>query len=840
VGGRPWNLAVDVYNQIWVTNSQTNYVTKLSNAGTILSSTPVGSSPYGIALDSSGHAWVANYASNSVSKLSNSGALLGTFSVNANPWGVAIDSSGNIWVTNAGSSTVTLLTSLGTVVGAYAAGTMPTCISIDSSSGNIWIANHVNNGGSVTKLSSMGVMLSIYDVGSSPYGIGIAANGEKIWVANNGANTVSTLSFSVQTLAPTSMSTILSSSTVTVGSNPFGLAIGQDGIYVCSGNNAGSVSRISASTGTVLSSFSAGSYPQSLAFDLSGNLWVGDYVYGYVYKYTTSGSELTSYYIGGGPWQVVTDSSQDAWVSVYNTGRVVKLSDSGLFLGSYTVGTNPQGIAIDSQGNAWVCNYGSGTVMKLSGTSIGAVLGTYAVGGHPWGIALSATTGYIYVSNRNGWVNVLSTLGQVLLTFEAGGVAPTGIALDAYDNIWVANNINSGTVSKLSSAGVQLNTYSVGVLPVAIVVDTQGDVYVSNNGDDTVTILKFLPDATSAPTPATTVTTVYSLSGGGDEVGWTFAAGLDHTVWSLGRASYFESSEWVPLNSNGSLNNASCPFSDTYFWVEGIMVMKNWKEKNATSCNGLPQYAVGFTGNSIYAVGAQFTAPVAGTYNLSLVLGPVLPKTYLVYLYVKDALYYSAVGLQTSDHEYEVRQNMTTNSSIHRFSGNVSLIVGDQVYVLVGDCPLNIDQCLAQVNLTLSITTDIYPPNPVLSLGAIVGIVVGCGLGVSAFLALLICQICKRRASTLSGAPVASTFRPPVAPLYDASVPVAQVAFSNHPAEAVVATTSPALLVVNANNAFSNHFIAETPRTHADVVVVENGAAQPKLLHFNSATGMFE
>lgn len=65
-------------------------------------------------MDSSGNAWVTNQDSNTVTKLSSSGSTLGTFNVGTGPYSIAIDRSNPVvWVVNTGSSNVTKLSTGG-------------------------------------------------------------------------------------------------------------------------------------------------------------------------------------------------------------------------------------------------------------------------------------------------------------------------------------------------------------------------------------------------------------------------------------------------------------------------------------------------------------------------------------------------------------------------------------------------------------------------------------------------------------------------------------------------------------------------------------------------------
>ena len=126
--------------------------------------------PTGVAVDAAGNLWVTNSGSNSVSKLSHTGApLSGTTGFTAGPLSaptaIAIDTAGNAWVANAGNSTLTKLTPTGTP-STYSGGGLasPSSVAIDGL-GAIWLSNPANS--SVSEFSSAGTAVSPAGTGFS-------------------------------------------------------------------------------------------------------------------------------------------------------------------------------------------------------------------------------------------------------------------------------------------------------------------------------------------------------------------------------------------------------------------------------------------------------------------------------------------------------------------------------------------------------------------------------------------------------------------------------------------------------------------------------------------------
>ena len=126
VGSAPGAVALDAASNVWVANSGSSSVTKLSRSGTSATYTSGGVNlPMSIAIDSGGNAWVAN-SNNSLTELSPSGS--GTnFTGNGlnSPRSVAIDGLGMVWVANGGAATLSTFSATGGAVSGSPFATTP-------------------------------------------------------------------------------------------------------------------------------------------------------------------------------------------------------------------------------------------------------------------------------------------------------------------------------------------------------------------------------------------------------------------------------------------------------------------------------------------------------------------------------------------------------------------------------------------------------------------------------------------------------------------------------------------------------------------------------------------
>jgi YVTN family beta-propeller protein len=96
----------------------------------------------------------------------------------------------------------------------------------------VWVTN--SGGTTVSRINTATNAVTSITVGSNPYSVAVSPDGSSVWVANNGGTTVSRIN--TTTNAVTS---------ITVGSNPYNIAVSPDGSSVWVTNyGSGTVSRI--------------------------------------------------------------------------------------------------------------------------------------------------------------------------------------------------------------------------------------------------------------------------------------------------------------------------------------------------------------------------------------------------------------------------------------------------------------------------------------------------------------------------------------------------------------------------------------------------------------------
>jgi hypothetical protein len=100
---RPFDIAIDAHNTMWVTSRDNNKVVHFAQDSSIIASYSGAAfqSPLGIAIDSLGNAWVTNQTGGSITEIDTHGATH-VFQGGGlrGPWGIAIDGNDNVWVAN--------------------------------------------------------------------------------------------------------------------------------------------------------------------------------------------------------------------------------------------------------------------------------------------------------------------------------------------------------------------------------------------------------------------------------------------------------------------------------------------------------------------------------------------------------------------------------------------------------------------------------------------------------------------------------------------------------------------------------------------------------------------
>jgi YVTN family beta-propeller protein len=297
-------------------------------------------------------------------------------------------------------------------------------VSIAGAAPFAYITNGDSNNISVIDTAINKVTATI-SVGSNPIGVAINPNGTKVYVVNAYSNDVSVIDTATNAVA----------ATVPVGNSPQGVAVSPDGTKVYLANlGSNTVSVIDTATNIVMTTVPVGKYPTGVAVSPNGKK---------VY---------------------VTNEGNDT-VSVINpvTNAITAM---------VPVGSEPKEVAVTPDGTkVYVVNYGSRSVSVID-TATDKVTNTVKVGRTPFGVAVNPNGTKVYVTNNDEYVSIVSVIdtatNKVTDTIPVGS-DPMGIAVTPDGSkVYVAIHLYN-TVSVIDTATNTITaTLPVGNGPYAL------------------------------------------------------------------------------------------------------------------------------------------------------------------------------------------------------------------------------------------------------------------------------------------------------------------------------------------------------------------------------------
>jgi sugar lactone lactonase YvrE len=480
--------------------------------------------PVGLAVDSSGNLYIADSGNNAIREVTGGGNIqtiagLGptqpgfsgdtTAAAGAllnGPLDVAVDSKGNVYIADTNNANVREITASSGIINTIAGSTAivsgavvlafayagdggtaitaslagPAGVAVDSS-GNVYIATYADN--RIRKVDTKGNISTF--AGNSGYGF-----------SGDGGSALSAQL-----------------------SSPRGICLDSSGnLYLADRWNnrirkiAGSTISTIAGNGQAnfggdggLATSAQLSYPDGVAVDKTGNVYVADLLNNRVRMITPTGTIAT--FAGNG-------------IPGYG-------GDGGSATSAEL--NQPAGLAVDASGNVYIADSNNAVIRKVTPQGvISTVAGTgtegYSGDGGaatkatlmaPLGVAVDAS-GNLYIADYYGWIREVNGSTGVISTLAGNGTNgysgdggsassaqfynPIGVAVDSAGNVYVADSGNgavrmivNGIITTIAGTGVLSYTGDGGPAAVAqfsaissIAVDPQGNIYVADTSNDAI------------------------------------------------------------------------------------------------------------------------------------------------------------------------------------------------------------------------------------------------------------------------------------------------------------------------------------------------------------------
>ncbi len=247
------------------------------------------------------------------------------------------------------------------------------------------------------------------------------------------------------------------------------------------------------------------SYPQGVAVDASGNVYIADTDNNRVLKESLSGRSYTEATITTSvqfPSAVAVDGAGDLYIADTANNRILKETPSGSSYAESILPTStlsyPFGVAVDGDGNVYIADTGNDRILMEAPSAGGyneSLLPTSNLtgpNGGPFGVAADSG-GNVYVSDTgNGQIlkEILRNGAYSQITIPTSATGPYAIAVDTVGDLYVTNWDGPGSSSVLKetavSGGYRETSVSTSALnePLGVAIDGLGNVYIAdaNNG----------------------------------------------------------------------------------------------------------------------------------------------------------------------------------------------------------------------------------------------------------------------------------------------------------------------------------------------------------------------
>lgn len=288
-------------------------------------------------------------------------------------------------------------------------------------------------------------------VGDNPYGVAVNLSGTAAYVTNPADNNVSVIDLATNTVT----------TTIPVGSGPTAVAVSPAGYVYVANSGSNIVSVIDPATNTVIATVTVGNTPLAIAVSgtgpQAGDVYVanaGDNTVSVINPATNT--VIATINVGNDPLGVAVSpagpEAGDVFVTSRDDGTVSVInSATDMVIATISVGYGPQGLAVSPAGtDAYVANYNSDTVSVID-LATNTVTATVAVGTTPGHVAVDPAGKTAYVTNAGGnSVSAIDLATNTVIATVAVGAQPFGVAVNPAGTTAYVANLTDHTVSVIA------------------------------------------------------------------------------------------------------------------------------------------------------------------------------------------------------------------------------------------------------------------------------------------------------------------------------------------------------------------------------------------------------
>jgi uncharacterized protein (TIGR03437 family) len=272
--------------------------------------------------------------------------------------------------------------------------------------------------------------------------------------------------------------------------------------------------------------------PNAIAFDKHGNLYVADTNNNRIRRIDTAG--MISTVVGSGgpvynqdpacspdqssflryPQGVALDAAGDIFIADTGKNRVLKVTPDGTQSVIAAQLSAPEGVLPDGAGNVFITDSSNSALRKIEASgAIETLWTTGAMGSMAMDKAgdlfFSAGTSVERISSANGAISPVAGTGEFSFSAAPGGVSPvqeiggaSAVALDAAGSIYVADEVK-GVIQRISiHCALSVDGGATLRKPAGLAFDAKGNLYISDALQGTIWVGAATPaPAHESPTP---------------------------------------------------------------------------------------------------------------------------------------------------------------------------------------------------------------------------------------------------------------------------------------------------------------------------------------------------